>query len=253
MYFTNVYENEFSTPLLSNGIIDEGSIPDVSQKTHHNAVQLFEENFQKKSEKTNWWQKAYNVSLIPTPLLGISGLGLAIYGMVQVNSSYTFVGLGSIILTIPLNFIVYLINNKVKKNHDKLNKLQVIKCFAIEFQNFKDDPTFIKIISIFDHYSKIVESFIGLNYHDFAYSKIILMEEVSKILVSHDSSSELTKKWEQTKLQVNQKQQTCKDAEPWKSLGIDQPDFAAYERFDKEYTQFTPPIIEAMLEYSLLI
>lgn len=136
-----------------------------------------------------------------------------------------------------------------------------IKCFYNYFEDFKANPDEIKIKKIFDAFNEIFQDltlikkvivYDLMNEDDLALfsslGKLFIMEALTNTLRHKDENSLIAAKWQKTKDRTLKLDAPGDDFEPWKAIGISNPDLKYYRAFDKilpefEFLQFAEKLV----------
>lgn len=120
----------------------------------------------------------------------------------------------------------------------------LLECFYLEgfhdsFESFQLDPQDYKLGSLFEDFSNVGGQLSSLIYADdlklfHDTGKLFLMDAAATFLQNKNKESAVAKLWKET-LESTLKSNECKeDAEPWHSMGVDNPKLESYLNFAQQ-------------------
>jgi hypothetical protein len=220
------------TPLVSVYVQNPLVNQYLEVKTNKTADEVFAESDQFLSDRSTFWIRARNISLVSGVLSGVTCFGTIIAGCIPPYSVTAPIGAAMTVFPIFLIGLAVHQNSRILEIENYyLETHKSMRNFNDALEKFKLQPKQSEIETIFKLYLSI---FVNLtnesaNWYQTT-GKLYLMEELTQML---PNTSEYYINWQNTKKHTFDNKIRGIVDKPWGDIGVENSPYSAYENFQE--------------------
>jgi hypothetical protein len=237
-------------PIYPSTLQLEEVVTENLDKTSKTALELFGQSYQTLNDKLEYKKSRLSKTEWIPVLPFTSSIGMLAVGILSNSFSLVMSGFSLLMLGTPLSMLMIM---GLKQHQEKnavifLEGLDVVKDFYHCFQDFKSDPTDLKVTNLFQKFEGMNKNYLTVIQKEYLLNedelnllqstgKLFLMDAVACILKNKDENSILSKQWNEIINSSITSNLNNSIVEPWKSIGITSPPLASYLDFGKQRVQ----------------